>query len=107
MNTSLNKKTFVPKLNYIGAKKVLNLIASLILSVISVYAQSENTTNKSNQWLSYGNDKGSSKYSPITQIDTNNFSRLQIAWTCCSIEENITKANPDIKNKKNQPVDLT
>ena len=40
-------------------------------------------------------DKASSKYSPIAQVDGDNFSRLQVAWTWRSAEE-ITKANPDL-----------
>ena len=49
------------------------------------------------EWLSYGGDKASSKYSPIDQIGGDNFSRLQVAWTWRSAEEEITKANPDVK----------
>ena len=49
------------------------------------------------EWLSYGGDKASSKYSPIDQIGGDNFSRLQVAWTWRSAEEEITKANPDLK----------
>jgi glucose dehydrogenase len=33
------------------------------------------------EWLSYGGDKASSKYSPVDQIGRDNFSRLQVAWT--------------------------
>ena len=49
------------------------------------------------EWLSYGGDKASSKYSPIDQIGGDNFSRLQVAWTWRSAEEEITKANSDVK----------
>jgi glucose dehydrogenase len=45
------------------------------------------------EWLSYGNDKASSKYSPLTQISANNFSRLKVAWTWRSAEETVAKAN--------------
>ena len=47
-------------------------------------------------WASYGGDKASSKYSPLTQIGRDNFSRLRVAWTWRSAEEAITKANPDL-----------
>ena len=49
------------------------------------------------EWLSYGADKASSKYSPIAQIDTDNFNRLKVAWTWRSPEEAIKKAHPDLK----------
>jgi quinoprotein glucose dehydrogenase len=49
------------------------------------------------EWLSYGGDKASSKYSPLDQIRGGNFSRLQVAWTWRSPEEDITKANKNLK----------
>ena len=65
----------------------------------SAHAQVEKATSISaaTQWLSYGGDKASSKYSPIDQIRGDNFSGLQVAWTWRSVEETITKANPDLK----------
>jgi quinoprotein glucose dehydrogenase len=36
------------------------------------------------QWRSYGGDPGSSKYSPLDQIDGQNFGDLRIAWTWTS-----------------------
>ena len=32
------------------------------------------------EWRSYGGDNGSTKYSPLDQIDAGNFSSLEIAW---------------------------
>ena len=32
------------------------------------------------QWLHYGNDKGGSRYSPLSQIGRGNVSRLELAW---------------------------
>ncbi|MEO2197258.1 MAG: PQQ-binding-like beta-propeller repeat protein [bacterium] len=32
------------------------------------------------EWRSYAGDNGSTKYSPLDQIDADNFSRLEIAW---------------------------
>ena len=53
--------------------------------------------NKPTEWSSYGGDKASSKYSPLDQINANNFSNLKVAWTWRSAEEAITKANPHLK----------
>jgi quinoprotein glucose dehydrogenase len=33
------------------------------------------------EWLHYGNDLGGSKYSPLKQINKQNVTRLQAAWT--------------------------
>src|SRR5262249_31546103 len=33
------------------------------------------------EWPGYGNDPGGTRYSPLTQIDRDNVTNLQIAWT--------------------------
>ncbi|HYR83084.1 MAG TPA: hypothetical protein VE422_03290 [Terriglobia bacterium] len=35
---------------------------------------------KNGEWRSYGADLGSTRYSPLDQIDRNNFSNLEVAW---------------------------
>ena len=45
------------------------------------------------EWLSYGGDKASSKYSPLAQISGDNFNRLKPAWTWRSADEEVAKAN--------------
>jgi quinoprotein glucose dehydrogenase len=61
------------------------------------HAQTGKVRGTATEWLSYGGDKASSKYSPLDQIGRDNFSRLQVAWTWRSPDEAITKANPDLK----------
>jgi len=68
-----------------------------VLGSAPAHAQAEKSPSTAAQWMSYGGDKASSKYSPIDQISADNFSRLQVAWTWRSAEEEITKANPDLK----------
>ena len=68
-----------------------------VLGSAPAHAQAEKIPSTATQWMSYGGDKASSKYSPIDQISADNFSRLQVAWTWRSAEEEITKANPDLK----------
>src|SRR5829696_5534847 len=65
--------------------------------VTPAHAQAEKVLNGATEWLTYGGDKASSKYSPLHQIGSDNFNRLQVAWTWRSAEEEITKANPDLK----------
>lgn len=33
------------------------------------------------EWISYGGDRGGTRYSPLDQIDRTNFDRLEVAWT--------------------------
>ena len=49
------------------------------------------------EWASYGGDKASTKYSPLAQIDRDNFSRLRVAWTWRSADDDVVNANPQLK----------
>jgi quinoprotein glucose dehydrogenase len=49
------------------------------------------------EWSNYSGDNAGSKYSPLAQIDGENFDRLMVAWTWRSAEEEVTKANPQLK----------
>ena len=49
---------------------------ALLLSATVSAAESPN-----GQWQYYGGDAGSSKYSPLAQIDARNVGSLEVAWT--------------------------
>ena len=54
------------------------LVASLLLcGSISAMAQSG---AKNGEWRTYGGDLGSTRYSPLDQINASNFSKLEVAW---------------------------
>ena len=64
--------------------KVLLLAALLVPSVPlgrPAHAQAEEGPGTAMEWLSYGGDNASSKYSPLDQVGGDNFNRLQVAWT--------------------------
>jgi len=68
--------------------------ANTVLRVGSpAHAQAGKVQGTATDWLSYGGDKASSKYSPLTQISGDNFNRLRIAWTWRSAEEEVAKSN--------------
>jgi quinoprotein glucose dehydrogenase len=35
---------------------------------------------KNGEWRSYGGDTGSTRYSPLDQINASNFNTLEVAW---------------------------
>jgi quinoprotein glucose dehydrogenase len=74
-------------------KKILLQAA---LCALSVTAQAQ-TGKKATEWVSYGGDKASSKYSPLAQINSANFNRLKVAWTRRSADEEVMKANPQLQ----------
>lgn len=81
-------------------QKILLLAALLVLSVSigsPAQAQEAKTSRTATEWLSYGGDKASSKYSPLDQVNSDNFNRLKIAWTWRSPDEEIEKANSDLR----------
>ena len=41
------------------------------------------------EWRSYAGDNGSTKYSPLDQIDASNFEELRIAWRWQSVDGNV------------------
>jgi glucose dehydrogenase len=46
------------------------------------------------EWRAYGADLANTKYSPLSQIDRNNFSRLQIAWRWKSADGFLSRTIP-------------
>ncbi|MBQ13843.1 MAG: pyrroloquinoline quinone-dependent dehydrogenase [Gammaproteobacteria bacterium] len=57
---------------------------------------------QSGEWLSYGGDTGSTKYSPLDQINPDNFVELEIAWRWTSVDASLPldalrEDNPDIQ----------
>ena len=54
------------------------LIAAALVSVsVAVSSQSNDATR---EWPTYGGDLANTRYSPLSQIDAGNFSKLEVAW---------------------------
>ena len=56
---------------------LLPLISCTLLLNVSAHAQSG---AKNGEWRSYAGDLGSTRYSPLDQINAQNFNKLEIAW---------------------------
>ena len=61
----------------------ISLIVALLSCSISTVALAQNGAPANGEWPTYGGDLGSTKYSPLDQLDRNNFSDLEIAWRIC------------------------
>jgi quinoprotein glucose dehydrogenase len=55
------------------------LVATAALSG-AVQAQRVPTGTEGGEWRTYGGDLASTRYSPLSQIDRDNFSKLEVAW---------------------------
>ncbi|MCH7960091.1 MAG: pyrroloquinoline quinone-dependent dehydrogenase [Candidatus Hydrogenedentes bacterium] len=68
-------------------------IASLLYSTAAVAQQG--ATN--GEWRSYGGDTGSTKYSPLKQIDRNNVGDLEVAWRWNSPDNALADEHENLK----------
>jgi quinoprotein glucose dehydrogenase len=67
--------------------RIMRRIPSSILVVIAMLAVwnagllgQDRAHNKPGEWTTYGGDLASSRYSPLDQIDKDNFAKLEVAW---------------------------
>lgn len=82
------------------AKIVRALAVGLPLFALSAtgsaaQAPAERPSVATGEWPTYGGDLASSKYSPLSQIDRNNFGSLRIAWRTKSPDAVISMTTPD------------
>src|SRR5947208_14141093 len=65
-----------------GTMRIRSVISATLISLLCVSAArlSGQTGAKSGEWRTYGGDLGNTHYSPLDQINTGNFGKLQIAW---------------------------
>src|ERR1700687_316536 len=68
-------------------------VHSIAHATEAVSASGSKGRGAATEWLSYGGDKASSKYSPLAQISGDNFNRLKTAWRWQSAEQEVAKAN--------------
>ena len=56
------------------------LIAGILAAALAPAGLSGQTGAKNGEWRFYGGDAGSTKYSPLDQINRDNVKDLRIAW---------------------------
>ena len=59
------------------AIKALLRVGAVCCAALLSYAQSGAANG---EWPTYGGDLGSTRYSPLDQINAGNFSKLEVAW---------------------------
>ena len=68
------------------------MLAAAVLAAPTAAAQQGAPAN--GEWPTYGGDLGSTKYSPLDQIDAGNFGDLEIAWTWQSADARVSMTTP-------------
>lgn len=61
--------------------KSLKFLLVITFSISVFFSCHEKTSEEYSKWQVYGGNKGANHYSSLNQIDTNNVSQLQVAWT--------------------------
>jgi quinoprotein glucose dehydrogenase len=64
-----------------GAWRRAAFLAAVVVLCAGCLAALHGDAGRSDEWPSYGNDPGGTRYSPLTQIDRANVTRLRVAWT--------------------------
>lgn len=81
--------------------RFLLVCASLLAA--SAHAQYGATVG---EWQSYGADSGSTKYSPLDQINASNFKRLRVVWRTPSPDQEAMRRKPDLHTGPNESTPL-
>ena len=62
------------------------MVIAVLLFLLCATLQAQSGAPANGEWPTYGGDLGSTKYSPLSQIDADNFSKLTVAWTWESVD---------------------
>jgi quinoprotein glucose dehydrogenase len=65
---------------------------------MTVALEAQNGGHKGGEWRSYGGDNGSTKYSPLDQINAANVGKLKVVWTWESPDKPIQAQNRMLAN---------
>ena len=65
-----------------------------IVMVLAVPLSAQHGAPASGEWPTYGGDLGGTKYSPLDQIDRDNFDRLEIVWRWRSADDFMSLDTP-------------
>ena len=77
------------------------LLAALLWSGLPAHAQQDTAPGpwqtydtSDGEWRSYAGDIGGRKYSPLDQIDADNFTDLELVWEWMSVDHRVSKTTP-------------
>ena len=76
------------------------VLAALIIAVLAWSASAQQGAVDT-EWRSYSADLGSTKYSPLDQIDADNVAALEIAWTRRAVDQSILDQAPGLSYADN------
>jgi quinoprotein glucose dehydrogenase len=78
-----------------------SLVILALLWIVSPSAGVAQYGADSGEWRHYSGDAGSTKYSPLDQIDATNVDRLEVVWRRPAVAPELRAANPDLRFSNN------
>jgi len=72
-----------------------------ILIGLAVWTLASGAADADRNWPAYAGDKGSTKYSPLEQINNDTIKNLRVAWTRSGLPEELRPAFPDAQAAAN------
>lgn len=79
---------------------------TLLLTFLLTCTLLAQTRAPKGEWPNYASDKGSTKYSPLDQINASNVAQLKVAWTWDSPEVELSKTIPALAASINEVTPL-
>ena len=92
--TSASSSEVKGRPNEAGVALAVMVLATAVLIGTAV-AQSPSPSTLTGEWPTYGGDLANTKYSPLDQINAQNFSKLAIAWRAKSPDGFLSLTLPD------------
>ncbi len=81
-------------MNHLPSRIVLSIaLCGTLLSLRPLPAAWPDSATSSGEWHYYGGDAGSTKYSPLDQINRANVGELKLVWSWDSPDQPLQKAN--------------
>ena len=88
-----------------NTQKSLGTAFGILGMAIASIASAQNGTG-GGDWRSYAGDMGSTKYSPLSQINADNFKDLEVVWEWESIDSDVTREMQDEAGVRARPQDF-
>jgi len=77
------------------------MTGATLVVVLATASMSAQQGARGGEWPRYGADAGTTKYSPLDQIDKDNVSRLRIAWRRPAVDASLSARVPDFNYSGN------
>src|SRR3954447_85677 len=79
----------------------LRRLAVIVSVAVGAGALSGRAADKNRDWPAYGGDKGSTKYSPLDQINKDTIKNLKIVWRKSGMPEELRELYPNTQAPAN------